>query len=171
MDGRKFSAKRIAQFFILKGVSPLKLQKLLYYSQVWWLKKTDQELIYENFKAWVYGPAIPDIWHTYKFIKRSDLIPSFKANPIDLPVRVVNHLEEVWDKYGLLSDAELVDLSHNEYPWKSAREQLNLFEKTDRTIEFNANTTKEYKLICGSIPEVNYSKSRGHYHKSHYYEN
>src|SRR4051794_9267350 len=67
-----YSAKSIANFFIglaaAKGekLSPMKLQKLLYYACGWYAGYTGQPLIDEAIEAWDYGPVIPSIYHEFK---------------------------------------------------------------------------------------------------------
>jgi len=67
-----YSALTIANFFVRKGllekitVSPMKLQKLIYFAHGWHLAFFDKPLIKEDIQAWAYGPVIPAIYHIYK---------------------------------------------------------------------------------------------------------
>lgn len=47
-------------------VSPMKLQKLLYYAHGWHLAVTDRPLLNEFVEAWRWGPVIPSIYHEFK---------------------------------------------------------------------------------------------------------
>lgn len=62
----------IANFIIgtSKEVTNLKLQKMLYYLQMFTIGKYGKPLFYENIEAWTYGPVVPDAY--YKFKKHED---------------------------------------------------------------------------------------------------
>lgn len=47
-------------------ISNLKLQKLVYYAQAWYLAIYGQSLFDEDFEAWVHGPIIPSLYQKYK---------------------------------------------------------------------------------------------------------
>ena len=74
-----YRALDVSSFFIKKGVSPLKLQKLLYYSQLWFFVKNDKRLFDDRIQAWIYGPVVYDVWANFKFMKRSSIIPNNRA--------------------------------------------------------------------------------------------
>lgn len=66
-----YPAIAIANFFIEAakksgGVTPMKLQKLIYYAHGWHLALTGKPLIKERVEAWKYGPVIPSIYHEFK---------------------------------------------------------------------------------------------------------
>ncbi len=58
----------VANWFIdhVRNVSPLKLQKLIYYAHGWNLALRDQPLIDELIEAWEYGPVVPNVYHEFK---------------------------------------------------------------------------------------------------------
>jgi uncharacterized phage-associated protein len=100
-------------------VSNLKLQKLVYYAQAWYVAQTGERLIPEPFEAWLHGPVCPPLYHRYK---------GFRWNPIDEPAEnypvvlaVDEHLREVMEVYGGLSAWDLERLTHSETPWLEAR--------------------------------------------------
>jgi uncharacterized phage-associated protein len=47
-------------------VSPMKLQKLLYYSHGWYLAIANEALLDEHVEAWKWGPVIPSVYHEFK---------------------------------------------------------------------------------------------------------
>jgi len=96
----------ISNFFIGKGVSHLKLQKLLYYSQLWYFVKEQTCLFDDVIKAWMYGPVVESVWHRFKYTKKNNLIPKSRTVKTDL-ANLNEHLNQVWDAYGHLSGAEL----------------------------------------------------------------
>ena len=54
-------------------ISPLKLQKLLYFSYGIHLKLGGSKLDYLDFEAWTYGPVIPEVYHHYKHLKSNQI--------------------------------------------------------------------------------------------------
>ncbi len=70
-----YSAYAVANAFIrraqegrLMGLSPMKLQKLMYFAQVWHLRGTPDRrpLLDDNFARWTHGPVVPSIYHEFK---------------------------------------------------------------------------------------------------------
>jgi len=47
-------------------VTPMKLQKLIYFTYQSYLKQTGNSLFAERFEAWKYGPVLPSIYHEFK---------------------------------------------------------------------------------------------------------
>lgn len=160
-----YTALQIASFYIDKGVSPLKLQKLLYYSQVWWYVKTNKFLFKDIVRAWIYGPVVPDVWSEFKYMKRTAIIPKFRLTPYDLR-GIEDHLIDVWNKYGSLTGSDLVDLTHSEAPWLDARQGVLHNEPSTNSININKITTSEFVLnLDGTIPypKDQDASSRGRY--------
>ena len=159
-----FKAIDISSFFIKKGVTPLKLQKLLYYSQVWFFVKNDNALFDDKIQAWIYGPVVYDVWAEFRFMKRSSIIPNNRAKNLNLEKSIIDHLEEVWRSYGHLSGSDLVDLTHNDLPWKKSRKGLLGNEPTDREVLINKDTTVHFRLdVYNKIPILNTQDTLGHY--------
>lgn len=102
-------------------VSNLKLQKLLYYSQAWYLALFQRPLFEEDFEAWVHGPVVPAIFRYYRNCKWA---PIGKSTAHSNKPDFYAHLEEVWRVYGALQAYQLEHLTHSEEPWKIARAGL-----------------------------------------------
>jgi uncharacterized phage-associated protein len=100
-------------------ITPLKLQKLLYYAQgfnVLWDKKL---LISEEFHAWKYGPVIPDIYDQYK-IYGQKVIPVREGSNRVGTKDERETIEAVWRDYKIYGAFELVRMTHLEDPWIDA---------------------------------------------------
>lgn len=76
-----YSAYAVANAFVKKatdgelpGLSPMKLQKLMYFAQAWHLKVLKEPLLDDHFARWQHGPVIPSIYHEFK---------AFGWNPIN----------------------------------------------------------------------------------------
>lgn len=102
-------------------ITPLKLQKILYYAQGYHLAMYDKELFEEDFEAWVHGPANPDIYDKYKDYGCSAIsepkeneVPSFDESLVDF-------LYDIWGTFGIYDGKYLEELTHQETPWIEAR--------------------------------------------------
>ena len=47
-------------------ITSIKLQKLVYYSQVWNLVWDEEPLFYEQIEAWANGPVIPVLYDVHR---------------------------------------------------------------------------------------------------------
>ena len=99
----------------LPHVANLKLQKLLYYCQGWYLAWTGSAMFAEEIEAWANGPVVADFWHDENKGRHS---------PVDRPLdpRSYEIIEYVLARYGRLSGSELKQLTHTEAPWLEASE-------------------------------------------------
>ena len=79
----------VANFILVLGdqyddgdpISPLKLQKLLYYCQGFNLGAYDQPLFKENIEAWEHGPVVVSVWRAYrKYGSRAIAVPEPLVN-------------------------------------------------------------------------------------------
>src|ERR1700680_3484243 len=66
-----FSAAAVANEFLRlahrdnKPITPLKMQKLVYFAHGWHLALTGRPLLSEPIQAWEYGPVIPTIYKEF----------------------------------------------------------------------------------------------------------
>lgn len=51
----------------INDLSPMKLQQLMYFVQLWHVKKFNEFLIDDWFSRWPLGPVIPSIYHQLKY--------------------------------------------------------------------------------------------------------
>lgn len=137
-------ALTIADYFIWKSqqenkpVTNKKLQKLLYYAQAWSLVLNDKKIFKEDIEAWVHGPAVREVYGTYKkygfsFIKKD--VPETAIMTIARTDR--NILDEVWNIYGKYDADYLEMLTHSEDPWQQARAGLEADEGSNNVIDTN----------------------------------
>lgn len=108
------------------AVSQTKIQKLAYYCYSWFLVMTEnkERLFEERPQAWVFGPVIEPLYDNWDVISLS--VDDNYATSIEVSLR--NFIELVHAKYDVLDKYELVELTHQERPWISARDGLNVFE-------------------------------------------
>jgi uncharacterized phage-associated protein len=139
-NAKKLSALTIAKYFINKAngekkpMTNKKLQKLLYYSQVWSLVLNDEKLFSERIEAWVHGPAIPAVYRKYKFFEFNPIRLDTSDMVFDLSKRQRDLLENVWSVYGKYNADYLEALSHSEAPWQEARKEVSDSESSNNII-------------------------------------
>lgn len=116
----------IIDAFIKKGegITTLKLQKLVFYSQAFSMVWNDKPLFDEDFQAWINGPVVYSLFEAlrgYYFCPRE--IPN--AEPGKLTADQKDIIDKVVEHYGGLTAYDLVVLTHSESPWKDARKGLS----------------------------------------------
>lgn len=114
-------------------ITNLKLQKLLYYVEGWYLGLNNQRIFEEDFEAWVHGPVLPSVYQKYK---------KYKWNPISEDINPTNeiyesmqkHVDKILDVYGMDTAWELERRTHLEDPWKFARGNIPSDEESETII-------------------------------------
>lgn len=99
-------------------ITNLKLQKLLYYAQGYYLAKTNTPLFKEEFLAWDHGPVIRKIYDKYK-INGSKGIEYDEDFIVDIDEQTESILQYVYNEYGKYTAWKLRDMTHEETPWKT----------------------------------------------------
>lgn len=122
------SPKIIARWFVNhadrdagEAVTHLKLQKLVYYAEAWFLANFDRPLTTGDYEAWAHGPVIKGLYAKYRPYGWEALPPEAGENPSE---NVEDFLMAVFDEYGQFSAKRLERMTHEETPWKSARQSL-----------------------------------------------
>ena len=109
----------------LEEVTPLMLQKLLYFIQGVYSALYGKPVFAEDCRAWIHGPVYPEVYELFR---------DFKYNPIDdarfallgetagvLTEEEKRVIEFVANTFGMYSGKVLERITHNEEPWKNAR--------------------------------------------------
>lgn len=153
MDTRLFDIALVARYIALSllakqmSVSPLKLQKLLYYAQAWSMVffGRERQLFAEVPQAWVNGPVYPTIYAQWRDrnmcdhlsptdfgTSEEDISNAFEATvqALQLTEDEIRLLEQIVLKYGSKSQNYLIFLTHSELPWCEKREGLKPYERS-----------------------------------------
>lgn len=117
--------KNVANYFIglsqestPYAITPLKLQKLLYYAQGYYLRNNLEPLFKEDLLAWDHGPVNRAIYDRYKEYGYFTIPRKPFANKNnELTTREIQTIIEVWSEYGHLDGKTLEELTHQEDPW------------------------------------------------------
>jgi uncharacterized phage-associated protein len=146
-----FTARAIANRFLNiaaereQPVSPMKLQKLLYYSQGWTLALTGELLFNEQIEAWKWGPVVRTVYGEFREFgnspidrlaivldKRGDgfalISPSIDdQNATPEQIELAKALTtKVWDVYGGYTAIQLSNMTHEAgTPWDEVMKQYN----------------------------------------------
>ncbi|MDJ1470923.1 DUF4065 domain-containing protein [Cytophagaceae bacterium DM2B3-1] len=152
-----YSSAAIANYFLAKGkadnkpLSPMKLQKLMYFAYGWYLATTNQRLFNEMIEAWRYGPVIPSVYEAFRHFGNSNItepMPDFntpvaKSGINDETAQQI--LDVVWYVYSDLSAIALSNLTHEKgTPWYKIYEQYGSVKNIPSNKDINEEYIKEY---------------------------
>lgn len=106
------------------SITPLKLQKLIYYAQAWSLALPERArpLFDEDMQAWAHGPVVESVFHEYKHAGW-DALPAPDEVP-EIADDDAAHLSEILSVFGEFSAKHLERMTHAEDPWLEARGDL-----------------------------------------------
>ena len=138
------TARNVALQFLCKAepdigdtISNLKLQKLVYFAQGYYLAMYDKPLFEDPIHAWQHGPVVESLYHEFK---------KFGSNSIEIPddcsdcmndgigeaeKELINEIHEV---YGQYSAWKLRNLTHSEGPWTET--EINHIIPIDKMRDF-----------------------------------
>lgn len=134
-------SKYILGWFADKGedsITSWKLQKLVYYCQVWSLVWDEKPVFPEEIQAWANGPVCPDLYQAHK--------GKFRLGPEDVAGNSENLTDEqkatvdsVLEFYGNKTGRDLIYLTHTEGPWSDVRDRAGLQpgDRGSAVIEFD----------------------------------
>ena len=118
------NALDVANYFIEKAqttyddVSHMKLHKLLYYAQGYYLANKNKPLFNLDISKWDYGPVVPFVYKKFMQIGGGPrLKPHPEGEPSRLPKEIQVFLDEIWQTYGKFTGLQMSDMSHQEAPW------------------------------------------------------
>lgn len=132
-------------------VTPLKLQKILYYVQAWMMVFFNEQLLFdEQPQAWVNGPVYPSVHDRFRAtgrytqLKKEDFVGdgtlteaiAAYAKKLELTPSQMTVLNKLLLIYGAKNQDQLVFMTHCEMPWSIARGDLEPFENSENPISF-----------------------------------
>ena len=138
-----YSAKTVANYFLEKyredGITPLKLQKLVYIAHGWHCAIHEDALISDEYaEAWQYGPVFASLYREFKHCGRQpimglaheeglgdneeliEVVPRIPKGDKKTP----KFLDEIWEIYGGYNALKLSSMCHEKgSPWHVVREK------------------------------------------------
>ena len=143
-------------FETVEEVTPLMLQKLLYFIQGVYSALFGKYIFTETCEAWQHGPVYRDVY---------DLFRDFKYNPIDDERFAILHGKEtlldqneqlaadlVLMTFGMYGGKTLERITHKETPWINARKGYEEFEPSNEMItnesikDYFSSVNKKYDI-------------------------
>lgn len=124
-------------------ITPVKLQKLLYYCQGYHLALTGRPLFADVIEAWDLGPVVASVYGEYKqYSKQSIPFDTAEAN-IYMDASTANIIEMAWRDKSAWSATRLSQMTHDEPAWSEAYE-------LERNAPLSLSTMRDYfySLIC-----------------------
>ncbi len=150
---KKIGALSVAEYFIdrankeKKPITNKKLQKLLYYAQVWSLVLNEEKLFSERIEAWVHGPAIPIVYRKFREFEFNPIKLDTSSSSFSFSKKQSDLLDSIWSVYGKHEAQYLEALSHSELPWQEARKELSPSEPSNKIISM----TTAKKFYAGKL--------------------
>lgn len=128
---------KVAEYIVSRGgdITPLALQKLLYYVQGFYFAFFGSFLFAEDCEAWAHGPVYRNIYFKYK---------DYSYNPIDEPAVYSKAafsttekavIDSVAENLGCYSGTLLEKFTHMETPWLLTRGDLPEGAPSDKVID------------------------------------
>ncbi|OIQ11567.1 type II toxin-antitoxin system antitoxin SocA domain-containing protein [Neomoorella thermoacetica] len=156
---RTVSVEDVADFFLSKvdneagsAITPLKLQKLLYYAQGWHLGFFDAPLFTSDLQAWVHGPVCPEIYYKYQDYGWRN-IEKVRANDAVFDASQLELLNIVNEVYGIFDAKVLERMTHKDEPWREARRGYQASEHCQEIIP--KESIKKYFKTLREIFDIN----------------
>lgn len=121
-----YSAMQVANAFIQKAnagqipaLTPMKLQKLMFFAQSWYLKKYRTRLINDEFVRWRHGPVIQSVYYEFSSqggdVLNQNVLAKDASGKVVEPNIAVNDdafLDAIIKTYGQYTGWQLSDMTH-----------------------------------------------------------
>lgn len=110
----------------LGWIDAWKLQKITYYANSWSLAWDGDALFDDAMQAWADGPVSPELYRVNRYARKHQLAPELpNADVNNLTLRQQGVIDVVAAYYGGKSREELIQATHAELPWITARGSLS----------------------------------------------
>ena len=143
----------VARYILNKSsndITPMALQKLLYYAQSFFRVLFGEELFFDNCQAWVHGPVYPKVYYKYREFGYDPIDKPFRyfeEDLFELTEREVAFLNSIIDAFGCFSGNILSSITHNELPWIEARGNLKTNDRGSTEISKEIMNTYFEKVV------------------------
>jgi len=128
--------------------SKVKIMKILYFAKGHFYQERDTELFGEHFEAWINGPVVRDAYrvltYEYNWSYTSESVSDEEVAGLSDDIK--RFIEKVAFLYGQYNDTTLVEASHNETPWISARKGYGSMHSSTQKIN-EAEIKNFYKQL------------------------
>jgi len=100
-------------------ISNMKLQKLVYFCQGYFLALYGRQLFPDPIEAWEHGPVCPKLYRLFKPYGSSPLTTSIDPQRIRLEDYEKRLIDMVYGSYGQYSASKLRNITHEKGPWNA----------------------------------------------------
>lgn len=116
-------------------MSPMKAQKMLFYTHGWHLAVCGEPAVDQSFEVWPYGPVVPAVYHELKKFGAANInkyISEYAPSSGERKAYVVNKtfrafyeaLDIAWEKYIGIDAVNLSAMTHEDgSPWDRAKSE------------------------------------------------
>ena len=146
-----------------EDITPLALQKLLYYVQGFYFAFMNRFIFEENCEAWVHGPVYRNVYNKYRGYCFDPIECENLAKDITLSGSEKTIIDSVIKNLSGYSGKTLEAFTHLEMPWLVTRGDLHSLANTDKEIDrelissYFTNVKQKYNMLNPS--DINaYSK-------------
>ena len=127
----------------INDLTPMKLQKLLYFLNIEFYKIVGENLFSEFFQPWKYGPVLTSVYHQFKHYNANNITNFYESE--NGKYRILSKKDKyfnlafnnTWKKYHNFSGIELSELTHKPgTPWHKAFINKQLYIDTDDIVNY-----------------------------------
>ncbi len=149
-------AGRERETFLL---TPMHLQKLLYYVQGWYAATYGRPLFNDQFEAWRHGPVVRSVWKEFGDFEHRAIPANTVRDPSTLDADTKAIIDSIWEGHKKYAAPALREMTHREPPWLNARGGLPEDAYSENPIPFDSilqffSTRADAKRIPGLEPEA-----------------
>lgn len=135
----------------MQEITPLALQKILYFIQGIYMVMFGVPLYKEDCMAWVHGPVYEEVYDLFKDFKYNPIEDNrfaiFKERFEELSDQEKKVIDLVVNSFGRYSGKVLEEITHNETPWKNARTDCEPLQPSKEIID-KTEIMKYFSLIA-----------------------
>lgn len=123
---RMASVQAVCNTFLVKSftesvpVSPMKLQKLIYFAYRNYIKKTGRKAFNDSIQTWKYGPVVQSVYDEFKSFGKNTITQFAKDAQgkvyvvNESAIELIKSINDVWNKYKCYSGIDLSKMTHEE---------------------------------------------------------
>ena len=171
------TAISIAKWFLAKNrseadeckdnfLTPMQVQKLLYFAQGYFLGCYGKPLFSDEIKAWRYGPVVPEVYNAYSAFGGKGIDVICSINPHEFNAEEIRTLEIVYEKYSQYSGIKLSQITHEPgSPWSETKrkETISLDKMRSYYEDYMLSEEEENELMAlekkaAAMPKILYSR-------------
>lgn len=120
-----------------EDITPLALQKILYYIQGFYYAFYNNFIFEEDCEAWVHGPVYRDIYNRYSHYRFDHIKGDSKFDTVVFSTQEKAIIDSIIRHFACYSGKVLESFTHTELPWLLTRGDLPETESSDKVIEKN----------------------------------